>query len=259
MRQMALLALAIIALAFAAVGANSAHAADLTLSGEVTYRERMALPEPANLSVRLVDLTRDGAPATVEAEAILPATGQVPLTFTLTFADSIVTAGHAYGLVAEITSGETVFFRNQEPVPVEPAAGLPVTVLVQFLGASGEATTSTLEVAASPSLLDLTWELHSIMGVETALPTTLAISGDLRAGGKGPCNSYFASVELGDGTVAFGGIAATRMACSVRVMSAEQAFFGALERSRAYAIDGDRLTLSDDKGTALLTFKRSAP
>ncbi len=257
MRQQAFVALAIIALAFAAIGSTTAHAADVTLTGEVTYRERIALPDAAGLRIRLVDLTRDGTPATIEAEAILPAEGQVPLAFTFNVAESLLTADHRYGLVAEILSGETIFFRNAAPVEVSPLSGEPTVILVQFLGPEGERAASTLDVAASPSVLDVTWDLDLLEGARVDRPVSLAISADLRAGGRAPCNSYFASAELGDGTLTFGAIAATRMACAPEVMSAERVYFGALANVRAYAIDGDTLTLAGETGTPLLVFRRA--
>lgn len=259
MRQLGLLAIAVILLALAGMNAASAgHAAELTITGEVSYRERIALPQPATLRVHLIDLSRDGLPTTVQAEALVPDQGQIPLSFTLNFLPSVIVDGHAYGITAEIVSGETVFFRNPKPVPVAPLAPVPTDVLVQFLGADGDSGNTTLEVATSPALVDVVWELQSIAGAPAGSPVTLSISSDLRAGGKAPCNSYFASVELGEGEVSFGAVAATRMLCAPGAMAAEQAFFSALDAVRAYALDGDRLTLAGADGKPVLGFRQQA-
>ena len=119
------------------------------------------------------------------------------------------------------------------------------------------AADTSIELATGPSLLDV-WQLHSVLGIETSMPATLLVSADLRASGKAPCNSYFASVELGEGTIVFGAIAATRMACSVRIVSAEEAYFGALERVRSYVVESNTLTLKDASGVTILSYERAA-
>jgi len=258
-RQLGFLAIALILLAFAGMNAaaTASHAAELTLTGEVTYRERIALPRPAMLRVHLVNLSRDGTPTTVQAEAIVPDEGQVPLSFTLNFLPSVIVTGHNYGIIAEIVSGQTVFFRNAEPVPITPLNPVPTDVLVQFLGADGDiAGSTTLEVSTSPSLVDVVWELQSFGGAPASGQVTLSISSDLRAGGKAACNNYFASVELGEGMVSFGAVAATRMLCAIQAMSAEQAFFDALKRVRSYTLDSDRLMLAGADGKPVLGFRR---
>lgn len=51
------------------VVSTTAQAAQVTLAGEVTYRERIALPDGAVLHVRLIDTTATGSPTRVEARA----------------------------------------------------------------------------------------------------------------------------------------------------------------------------------------------
>src|SRR5687768_11263426 len=65
------------------LGVSPALAAKIGLSGEVTYRERIALPDMAVLKIELVDLALPDRPR-VSVSAPTGA-GQVPLAFTLTF------------------------------------------------------------------------------------------------------------------------------------------------------------------------------
>ena len=106
----------------AATAAAPAMAAKVTLSGEVTYLERMALPRGALLRVRLLDLTEPGTPARVEAEAPISFPGQVPLTFTLYFDDRAIDATHEHALVAEISAESGLVFRNEESYRLDPLA-----------------------------------------------------------------------------------------------------------------------------------------
>ena len=72
------------------IGTSPAFAAKVGLSGEVTYRERIALPDTATLRIELVDLALPDRPR-VSVSAPTGA-GQVPLAFTLTFEESVVGA-----------------------------------------------------------------------------------------------------------------------------------------------------------------------
>ena len=55
-----------------------------TLNGTLTYRQRIAIPPQTEATVRLVDVSRADAPATVIAETRFKTEGrQVPLPFRL--------------------------------------------------------------------------------------------------------------------------------------------------------------------------------
>src|SRR5690606_27765045 len=104
------------------VALSPAYAERVTLSGEVTYRERIALPENASLRIRLLHRTPAGAPARVEAQAARGSRGQVPLSFTLNFDDRAIDPAHRHAIIAQISSGTGLWFRNTVPHAVEPLA-----------------------------------------------------------------------------------------------------------------------------------------
>lgn len=249
------LALALFALL---VSPLPAAAAKLTLSGEVTYRERIALPPGASLTVGLVDLAAPATPR-IAAKAALASPGEVPLNFNLNFDDSVLTAGASYGIVAEI-SGENgaVWFRNAEPYAVDPRAPAgPILVIVAF---TGETHATTPAAPVTPAILDITWVADSIGGNPVApnIQSSLSIAADMRAGGRGGCNSWFAQAELGEGTLAFSAVAATRMACVSEAATAQEtAWFAALAATRLYRLDGDKLVLLDEARTELATLTPS--
>lgn len=113
---------------FALTGA--AVAASVNFSGEVTYLERIKLPADAQLVVTLVALP-DARPI-VSAAASIAAPGRVPLQYSLNLDGSLIAANRQYGLVAEIRSTEGTLFRNNVPVPVDPAMPGPTTIVVSF-------------------------------------------------------------------------------------------------------------------------------
>ncbi len=233
-----------------------ASAAQLTLSGDVTYRERIALPPGATLSVGLVDLASPDEPR-VAAEAAIATPGQVPLTFSLNFDEEVLVEGHDYALVARITGEDgALWFTNTEPYLIDPRAPVtPILIVVNFAG--------RLEPPALPAatpILDITWRADSIGGqpVASGVNSTLSISGDMRAGGRGGCNSWFAQAEINGEVLAFSAVAATRMACAEDAANAQEtSFFAALGATRFWRLLDEKLLLVDATGLTLAEFSRS--
>lgn len=254
---------AMLRIAFAAFGlfvllATPVFAAKVTLTGEVTYLERIALPPGGTLSVALVDLAAPAEPR-VKAEAPISSPGQVPLTFTLNFDSSVVAEGRQYGLVAEIVGEDrTVWFRNTEPYPVDPLApGAKIAIVVSIVS---EAEAAAPEPPAPPPFLNITWQADSIGGkpVARGLVSSLSIASDMRAGGRGGCNSWFAQAEVNGQRLLFSAVAATRMACmSEAATQQEDAFFGALAATRFWRLDDKLLVLLDGSGASLVVMSRS--
>lgn len=222
-----------------------------TVSGTVTYYERIALPTNAQLRVSLVTLP-GGAPI-AGATATIPTRGQVPLAFTLNLHRK--PAGEQYGLMAEIRSGNRLLFANAQPVPVSPGAGQPVEIVVQSMPRTPEPPIPPL-----PDIVDITWSVTSIGGrpANAPKPLTLSIAADLRASGHSGCNNYFAEASISGKTLAFGPAAATRMACAGELMTQESDYFAALAAVASFEKDGDSLRLLDAAGIPLVGLVRLA-
>lgn len=78
----------------------------VTLTGTAFYRERIALPGDARLSVRISDVGRMDAPAPVIAETETATAGrQVPLAFSLAYDPARIEARGRYAVSARITDG----------------------------------------------------------------------------------------------------------------------------------------------------------
>ena len=232
----------------------------ITFTGEVTYRERIALPPNAELRVTLMSLSGPRPIEVVGASAVLPAVGQVPLQFTLNVrSDSI--KGSQYGLKAEILTGGAVVFRNPVPVPVDPAAPLPVRIIVNLAPPSPSDEPEPIvpaELEVTAELFDTIWQVQSIAGKDVlgATKVSLSIAPDRRAGGNGGCNNYFTEAMFDGPTLSFGPIAGTRMACGGPVMAQEAAFFAALEATAGYELADPALHLLDAEGKQLVRLSR---
>lgn len=231
----------------------------LTLRGDVTYRERIALPEGGTLSVALIDLAAPERPG-LAATAAIASQGQVPLTFTLNFDSNSIDPAHKYALVAQISAGDgAVWFKNNEPYPVDPLAPVdPILILLNFQGTVDTPETPVQPVA--PPILDITWRAQTIGGkpVVRGAVSSLSIGSDMRAGGRGGCNNWFAQAQVNGQALAFSAVGATRMACIDDATTAqEQAFFDVLAQTRFWRLDDGHLMLLDAAGGELAVLEKS--
>lgn len=249
----------VLALVMALAAVGPALAAKVTLSGEVTYRERMALPEDAVLRLQLVDLTLPNLPPRLDVEAPT-GQGQVPLSFNLTFNDSLILPDHTYALVASIGTAGGTLFRNAEPHRVDPLEPAGPIVIVTGRVAENEPASAPAQSppAVAPAIIEFTWQATRI-GATPILPRavpSLLVGGDLRAGGSGGCNSWYAQAMIDGDEIRFGSVTSTLRACTESVARQEQSFHAALAAVATWQVSGDTLTLYDSAGEPLLVFAR---
>ncbi len=222
-------------------------AADVVLSGEVIYLERMALPDNAVVSVELADVSLADAPAAVIGKQEISPAGQVPVRFEIKFDDSVIKSNMTYALQARITVDNQLWFINDTRHEVDPLTKETQTVLVKRITQQG-----------TDELRDVEWKLIFIDGFED-LPknaATLTIGGDGRASGKGPCNGYGGMAEIEGDRISLGQVVATQMACEQKRMEAEGAYFQALGMVKTYTLAEGGLILGDADGKELLRFSR---
>jgi putative lipoprotein len=256
MRAEAVMLKVVVPIVLLLVATAPALGAPVQLPGEVTYRERIALPDTAVLSIELIDLALPDRPRL--AVSAPTGAGQVPLAFTLTFEDSLILPQHDYVLNAEIRAGD-LRFRNTEPFSVTPLAQTEPVLIVTNLVAQGEPPSS--EPAAEPQnlpLLNTTWEATAIgeMPVPPGVEITLLIEDDMRAGGSGGCNSFFSQATITEDSFAIGEVARTQRSCFYERNTLEQSYFDALKAAVTWVVEGDRLTLLDTTAKPTVTFER---
>jgi putative lipoprotein len=80
------------------------------VTGTVTYRERIALPPGATVTVRLQDVSRADAPAEVLAVQVLTPTAQVPIPFALAYDPARIDTRHSYSVGARIEVDGKLWF-----------------------------------------------------------------------------------------------------------------------------------------------------
>ena len=248
-------ALALLALLMAA----PAFAEDVTFTGLVTWRERMALPADASLSVTLVALP--GQQRITGAHAGLRGKAGSPIQFTLNVRSDAIAGPGPFGLMAEIRSQGYVIFRNWQPAVVDVAEPAGNVIAVEFSPPPPhDPPEQVLPPVETPDpLLEAMWTLTSIGG-DPVLPDTVvtfAIAADHRAGGNGGCNNYFTEASFEEPPLSFGPVAGTRKACAPAIMAQETRFFAALGATQGYELAGDTLKLVDAAGVPLAGLVRA--
>lgn len=105
-----------------------------TVTGTVTYVQKIALPDNAVVEVYLVDASKQDVPYTYLSGASFTTNGnQVPLSYTIPYAGAQVPAGGRYFVVAFVSADGRLLFKNSNGVPVltNGAASSNVEIVVQ--------------------------------------------------------------------------------------------------------------------------------
>lgn len=244
---------------------GSALAAPLTITGDIAYRERIALPENAVATVSLIDVSLADAPSVTIGEDVIDPAGQVPIGFVIDFDSDDLTEGHSYAVAARIEVDGELWFINDTRISVDPLTQteLVSVPLVNARSAEPEPQPEEGDVIGLPAdlagtawLLTMLGETPSADGVETTL---IFGEGDPSLGGTGGCNSYGGSITFEeDGSLSISDVFSTMMACEEPKMSQERAFFDALGTTTGYSIEGETLTLSDAEGDVVATLAAQA-
>jgi len=91
---------------------------NLSVSGSISYRERIALSPQSILEIKLVDVSRADAPANVIAEKSVTGPGQVPINFEMAYDPTSIDQRLTYAVQARISEGDRLVFINDTHTPV---------------------------------------------------------------------------------------------------------------------------------------------
>jgi heat shock protein HslJ len=132
--------------------------------------------------------------------------------------------------------GDGIELRFEAEAPAEPEPLVGTTWILGSLGGDGDTVSSPLA------------------GTEV----TLELRDDGSASGNAGCNTFRTSYTLDGDALSFEPAATTRKACADDVMAQEAQVLAALEATATYATDGAELTLRDDDGTFLVSFRTAS-
>ena len=112
-------------------------AEDKVVTGQVLYRERIALPQDAVLTVQLIEEFPAGEPTTIIGQQVIQNPGQVPIKFELHFDPVAIRPEATYVLEANISVDHALWFENDSRYELDPLTAGPQTLVLQMLKKSG--------------------------------------------------------------------------------------------------------------------------
>jgi uncharacterized lipoprotein YbaY len=166
------------------VGGGGGGNRDTVVRGTVTYRQRIALENNSEVTVKLVDAATPGAAPVAETK-VSTGNRQVPISFELPYESRDINRQREYILQAEIRSGGKLRFRSETGVPVTlrgnqdqnieivvvPASDEPEAITGRTLSLSGFGTGSMQIGTRSAELL-----IRSAVNVQTDGNASVTVS-----------------------------------------------------------------------------------
>ncbi len=109
---------------------------------------------------------------------------------------------------------------------------------------------------SAASLAGPTWTVTSMPGVDVqpTVTITAVFGSDGMVTGSGGCNNYNAAYTVSGSSLTIQSPAATMMSCPEDINQQESDYFYLLEGAGAYEIKGNKLTIKDSGGQALLEY-----
>lgn len=223
-----------------------------TISGELLYKQRIALPPDATIEVIIEDITE--APPTVLARSEFASEGrQVPIPYQVAIDRSKVDSSHNYSLKAVIRVHGGVMFETTGHHPVlKPGHDPKINLLLDMTGSVTKPTAT---------LINTYWKLTELNGGEVVvmnnIPETHIILQQEQNSitGMGGINRLMGTYELSGSSLRLEKVGSTLMAGPEPLMKQERAFLDALKNTATYHIEGENLELRDATGKTLARFQ----
>jgi putative lipoprotein len=113
-----------------------------TVRGEITYRERIAVPPGAQLEVQLLDVSRADAPSETIGGVTLSDIGQPPYPFEIAYRPEQIIESHTYVVQARLThQGRLLFITDQAYPVITRGHPTEVQIVLKRVGAPPAAST----------------------------------------------------------------------------------------------------------------------
>ena len=215
-----------------ASGRGTSSTQRTTISAELFYRERIALP-PGAVAVATLEI---GGSGTVVAQARQELTGRsIPVSVRLDIDQS------------RLPQDVVVVFRGSIEVDGRPAwqsEPRPVDLTLEtidlgsvMLRAVAEPGTSAFNTPEASALAG-TWRVEDILGSGTIDDSNVTLDfSDQRVAGHASCNSYQGTWSVADGKLSIVDVAVTMMACPEDIMNQERRFLDALAATDGMHVD----------------------
>jgi putative lipoprotein len=224
-----------------------------TVTGTVSYRQRIALPPDAVVRLVIEDVSTPGAAKSIAEEQVSTNGKQVPISFDVKYDPAALNPAHRYQIRATISSAGKLLFTSATGYPVltQGAPEKQVDIVVQ------QAQSEEPGGRTATPLTGTHWSLTQLNGQAVGPQNghneawIELYTGTDRLVGSGGCNRLMGSYQLEGSSLRFRQVASTMMACPGDAMPREQAFVKALSATASFRIRGGILVLRGEDNTIL--------
>lgn len=234
---------------------NSNEVEQMSISGKVTYRERIALAPGHSLKVTVSDVSIADRAAPVVAEISRKLVDeQIPLSFEIDVQNNQLSPHNQYNIRAVILDSDGNLAWTTDTVYLIDSA----------LDHQDVGSLNLIRVSASvrqsndnnSTLAGSSWQVEDVAsgGIIDRSNLTLVFGENGMISGSSGCNQYNGGYAVNGNKLDVGKVAGTRMACPPALMDLEQKFLSILDDAREYSIDEQRgkLTITAADGQTLV-------
>lgn len=239
----------VLAASTAIAGVSMAKAG--TVEGNVTYLQRIAVPQGAKLRVELRDVSLMDVESKLISAQEYDLTA-VPADYQLRFLDSEILASNTYSVSARISQDGALLFITDTAYPVlTRGAGERADMIVKPVSSSTPKT-------ADLQLDDTSWELIELNGaqIDKGRDPGFVFSKDGQFSASGGCNRFMGQADVNGASVRFPDkLAGTLMACVPGLDIQETDFLAALPLVKTLDRNGPLLQMIADDGSVVMRLK----
>ncbi|WP_028866193.1 META domain-containing protein [Psychromonas aquimarina] len=228
-----------------------------SVSAEIWYRERMLLPENAQLTLTLADVALADAPAKIIASKTMTLTNTPPWIVDLNYDPAALTEQGRYVLQARIEANGVLMFINTTSTPVfAEQDNKAVNIMLSKVATDRKAALFNTDV----NFENTYWKLIELNGTpvvtkENAREINMTFNSEEQtAHGFSGCNGFSGGYQLNGNQITFSPFMSTMMACP-DMDETEIPFLKTLAGTELYQINGETLSLVDAQSRVIMRFK----
>lgn len=227
------------------------------ISGQLTYRERIALPPGAQMEIVVMDITSGADSGLVLSREQMAIQGRgVPAPFSIDVSKRNISGGPLYGLRAFIKDAEgNVLFGTSSPVLVDMnSRNADVGTITLVSVSSGDTG-----LQGMAGIQDGEWRVTQFNNDVAPAPTapTITFGVDGRAYGSTGCNNFTSEYTLDGNAVSLAPIGVTKRLCDPGLNEQERRFLEVLNSLNRASLSAEGRLILEGAGDLRLVAERS--
>ncbi|ROS00105.1 putative lipoprotein [Sinobacterium caligoides] len=233
------------------------------ITTEIMYRERMALPPGAELTVSFANVAKMDVAEELVAKTTVTELGMPPYEVELPYDANKIDPKGRYSARAVIKLNDRLIYTTDTSNDVFASdENGKVQLMLKRVGGGHEAAhkSAAKQVSSNASLTNTYWKLMTLNGESVDVgagdkEVYLQLMSENKAiRGFSGCNRYMGEYRIGSDGLKFGPIGSTMKAC-MKGMELEQSYLKALEDMHSVVVRGETLTMKNHAGDVVASFE----